>query len=111
MMAIYDPKVDNHRFAAPNKFYESLMLGKPVIMVRGTGMSEVVEENAIGELIEYSKEGFIDGVNRLIARKDEWYSIGNRMKEIYWNQYCWDEMERRLIQIYADLYNEENTDC
>ena len=111
MLAIYDPKVDNHRFAAPNKFYESLMLGKPVIMVRGTGMSEVVEENAIGELIEYSKEGFIDGVNRLIARKDEWHSIGNRMKEIYWNQYCWDEMERRLIQIYADLYNEENTDC
>ena len=111
MLAIYDPKVDNHRFAAPNKFYESLMLGKPVIMVRGTGMSEVVEENAIGELIAYSKEGFIDGVNRLIARKDEWHSIGSRMKEIYRNQYCWDEMERRLIRIYADLYDEENTDC
>ena len=111
MLATYDPAIENYRFAAPNKFYESLMLGKPVIMVRGTGMSEVVEENAIGELIAYSKEGFIDGVNRLIARKDEWHSIGNRMKEIYWNQYCWDEMERRLIQIYADLYNEENTDC
>lgn len=111
MLAIYDPRIDNHRFAAPNKFYESLMLGKPVIMVRGTGMSEIVEDNAIGELIEYSKEGFIDGVNRLIRRKDEWPSMGSRMKEIYRNQYCWDEMERRLIQIYTDLQNEENTDC
>ena len=110
MLAIYDPTVDNHRFAAPNKFYESLMLGKPVIMVRGTGMSEVVEENRIGELITYSKEGFVDGVNRLIARKDEWPLIGSRMKEIYRNQYCWDEMERRLIQIYTDIQNEENTD-
>jgi glycosyltransferase involved in cell wall biosynthesis len=110
MLAIYDPTFENHRFAAPNKFYESLMLGKPVIMARGTGMSEIVENNAIGELIEYSKEGFIDGVNRLIKRKDEWYLIGNRMKEIYRNQYCWDEMERRLIQLYADLQNEENTD-
>jgi glycosyltransferase involved in cell wall biosynthesis len=107
MTAIYDPRVDNHRFAAPNKFYESLMLGKPVIMVRGTGMSEVVEENGIGELIEYSKEGFIDGVNRLIERKGEWHSIGYRMKEIYRNQYCWDEMERRLIQVYSDLQNEK----
>lgn len=110
MLAIYDPAIDNHRFAAPNKFYESLMLGKPVIMVRGTGMSEIVEENAIGELIEYSKEGFIDGINRLIERKDEWPLIGSRMKEIYRNQYCWDEMERRLIQLYTDLQNEENTD-
>lgn len=111
MLAIYDPVIENHRFAAPNKFYESLMLGKPVIMARGTGMSEVVEENAIGELIAFSKEGFIDGVNRLIRRKEEWPLIQKRMQEIYRNQYCWDEMERRLIQMYADLQNEENTDC
>ena len=52
MLAIYDLAIENHRFAAPNKFYESLMLGKPVIMVRGTGMSEIVEGNSIGELIE-----------------------------------------------------------
>ena len=50
-----------------------------------------------------SYEIFIDGVNKLITRKDEWQSIGNRMKEIYRNQYCWDEMERRLIQLYTDL--------
>ena len=103
MLAIYDPAIENHRFAAPNKFYESLMLGKPVIMVRGTGMSEIVEGNSIGELIEYSKEGFIDGVNRLIERKYEWYSIGYKMKEIYRNQYCWDEMERRLLELYDTL--------
>lgn len=111
MLAIYDPAIENHRFAAPNKFYESLMLGKPVIMVRGTGMSEVVAENDIGELIEFSKDGFIDGVNRLIQRKDEWQLIGNRMKEIYRDQYCWEEMDRRLVQIYSDLQNEEDSDC
>ena len=110
MLAIYDPTIDNHRFAAPNKFYESLMLGKPVIMVRGTGMSEVVEEKGIGELIEFSKEGFIDGVNRLLKRKEEWPLIESRMKDIYRNQYCWDEMERRLIQIYTEIENEKNTD-
>ena len=110
MLAIYDPAIDNHQFAAPNKFYESLMLGKPVIMVHGTGMSEVVAENGIGECIEFSKEGFIDGVNRLLKRKEEWPLIGDRMKEIYRDQYCWDEMEKRLIQIYTEIENEKNTD-
>ena len=103
MLAIYNPLVDNHRYAAPNKFYESLMLGKPVIMARGTGMSEVVAENGIGELIGYSKDGFVEGINRLVGRRDEWSSIEKRMKQIYQDQYCWDEMERRLMQIYAEL--------
>ena len=110
ILAAYDPSIENYRYAAPNKFYESLMLGKPIIMARGTGMSEVVAENGIGELIEFSKAGFIDGVNRLIARKDEWPLIGSRMKEIYRNQYCWDEMERRLMQLYTEIENEKNTD-
>ena len=103
MLAIYDPTIDNHRFAAPNKFYESLMLGKPVIMVHDTGMSEIVAENEIGECIAFSKEGFIDGVNRLLKRKEAWPLIGDRMKEIYRDRYCWDEMERRLLGLYEDM--------
>lgn len=103
MLAIYDPTIENHRFAAPNKFYESLMLGKPVIMVRGTGMSQIVEDNDIGVLIDYSKEGFTDGINRLIERKDEWSSMEERMKALYRDQYCWDEMERRLLNLYDKL--------
>ena len=110
MLAIYDPTIENHRYAAPNKFYESLMLGKPVIMVRETGMSQIVADNEIGVLIDYSKEGFCAGINRLAAMKNEWDSIGDRMKALYRQQYCWDEMERRLIQIYAEL-QKEDIDC
>jgi hypothetical protein len=47
----------------------------------------------------------------LIEMKDNWCSIGDKMKELYRNQYCWDEMERRLIQTYAELQNEKDTDC
>lgn len=111
MLAIYDPAIENHRFAAPNKFYESLMLGKPVVMVKNTGMSQVVENNGIGVLIDYSKDGFVSGINKLIEMKDNWHSIGEKMKELYKDQYCWDEMERRLIQIYAELQNEKDSDC
>lgn len=103
MLAIYDPKIENHRFAAPNKFYESLMLGKPVIMVKNTGMSQLVEDNDIGVLIDYSKEGFITGINKLIEKKDNWHCAGEKMKILYKNQFCWDEMERRLVGLYNEL--------
>ena len=42
--AIYDPSVSNNQYAAPNKLYEGLMLGKPLLMVHNTGMDKIVEK-------------------------------------------------------------------
>lgn len=103
MLAIYDPSIENHRFAAPNKFYESLMLGKPVIMVKGTGMSPEVSKNDIGSLIDYSLEGFEKGINELIARREEWGSIQCRMQRLYKDVYSWEKMEKRLVDFYRNL--------
>ena len=103
MLAIYDPEIENHRFAAPNKFYESLMLGKPVIMVENTGMSMVVREEDIGALIQYSKEGFREGLDRLILRKKDWLQMSKHMQTIYKDRYNWGEMEERLLSLYRNL--------
>ena len=103
MTAIYDPKVPNHRFAAPNKFYESLMLGKPVVMARNTGFDEIIESNNIGCLIEFSEQGLATGLNKLAEQRNEWDAISQRMKQLYTEQYSWAEMEKRLIELYADL--------
>lgn len=103
LLAIYDPSIDNHFYAAPNKFYESLMLGKPVMMVKNTGMSTVVKDENIGVLIDYSKEGFIRGAEELVAKKDEWISMSQRMKKLYKEQYSWAEMERRLVELYTSI--------
>ena len=111
MLAVYDPTISNHLYAAPNKFYESLMLGKPVIMVKGTGMSKIVEDNDIGVLIDYSKTGFIEGIKKLIIKKGDWGSMGVRMKRLYQSQYSWAEMENRLVSLYSELVNEKNTNC
>lgn len=103
MTAIYDPEVPNHKFAAPNKFYESLMLGKPVVMAHNTGFDEIIKSNDIGCLIEFSENGLSIGLNKLIDAKDEWPAMSQRMKKLYKEQYSWAEMERRLIELYAGL--------
>ena len=110
MLALYDPQVPNHFYAAPNKFYEALMLGKPLMMVKNTGMSQIVEDNGIGELIGYSKEEFAGGVDALLARRLEWESMGMRMRELYTQKYSWQTMEQRLLKLYAELNDGKNTD-
>lgn len=103
MLAIYDPRIGNHRLAAPNKFYEGLMLGKPLIMVKNTGMSDVIEKNELGELIDYSLSGFERGLLALIDKKENWTEMSIRMKCLYQEKYSWAEMEKRLVNLYREL--------
>ena len=104
LLAVYDPTVINHKYAAPNKFYEGLMLGKPLIMAKGTGMSNVLLENDIGVVVDFTKEGFESGVHELTTRKDEWTQMSKKMKEIYDRDYSWDVMSKRLINLYEDIF-------
>lgn len=65
MMAVYDPSIRNHKYAAPNKFYESIMLGKPIIMAYDTGHDDIITKNDIGILTEYSESGIRDAIYAL----------------------------------------------
>ena len=102
MTAIYDPAVPNHRYAAPNKFYESLMLGRPVIMVKNTGFDDILEQNKNGILIDFSKKSLQDALNTL-ADKNLRYKMGKAGAEIYKSTYSWDVMEKRIFDTYANL--------
>ncbi len=101
--AVYDPRIENHRFAAPNKFYEGLMLGKPLIMVKGTGMSEIVKKYDIGELIDYSEKGFREGILKLVHRKMDWKEMSKKMQNLYHEKYSWEVMADRLCRLYRDI--------
>lgn len=105
MTAIYDPKVPNHVFAAPNKFYEALMLGKPLIMVKNTGMDSEVEKNSLGEVIDYSVESLNNAIDNLIKKRNEWLRISERGQAIYKEKYSWEIMEERLFELYERVGN------
>lgn len=64
--AMYSKKVSNHIFAAPNKYYEAMMLENPLITTKGTLIGNNVEKNKIGFVIEediYSLEIILNNKN------------------------------------------------
>ncbi len=103
MIATYDPSFRNHRYAAPNKFYEALMLGKPIIMARDTGYDDVILENDIGVLAEFSLEGIREAIETLQMRRAEWPEMGRRAMQLYKEKYSWEIMKRRIEQLYRSL--------
>ena len=101
--AIYDPRYRNHKLCAPNKFYEALALGKPLIVCRGTGIDKIVEENRIGIVIDYDAEQFYEAVRKLLSNKDEMKRMGQRARTIYENNYKWSYMKDKLINEYRNI--------
>lgn len=103
MTALYDPSNPNNYYAAPNKFYEALMLGKPLIMVKDTGMDEIIRKNNTGVVINYNQKELELGIIELIKMRKEWQNISKSMQSIYRKDYNWDVMEMKLIELYGDI--------
>ena len=101
MPALYDPKNRNNRFAAPNKFYEALLLGKPLLMAKGSGMSEYVEEYGLGVVAPF--EDFGMGLVKLAEMRDIWPEISVNGKKLYDEMFSWNIMEKRLLDLYEDI--------
>ena len=99
IVGMYYKTVKNHLYASPNKYYEHLMLGKPLLTTFGTNPGDKVIQYdtgfAIGENI-YELENFIMKLNKSILRskgcqaKNIWFAFGydnyiNVIRNKYYN--------------------------
>ena len=103
MFATYDPKIPNHRYSAPNKLYEAMLLGKPIIVCNNTGVDKIVREKHIGYTINYDAKEFFEAINELILDEKQRTILGNNAKKVYEKEYSWNKMKERLIDSYKKL--------
>ena len=102
MFAVYDPGVANHRFSAPNKVYEAMMLGKPIIVARGTGVDEMVSGTGSGIEIEYSEESFREALFLLRDNPEKAAEMSGKARAAF-SGYSWETMRGRVTGIYRGL--------
>lgn len=102
MFAVYDPAVPNHRYSAPNKVYEAMMLGKLLIVAKNTGFDSLIEREGIGLSIDYSQQAFKQALDYFLANPDMLKKMGKRARQVY-ARYSWSVMRERLLRAYADL--------
>lgn len=102
LVAFYPTDNRNHIFAAPNKFYEALMLKKPVIMIRGSGTSDLAEESSMGILIE-SSENEVYKIVKKIKHIDKARFDYEKGYKLYLEKYQWSIMAERLVKLYKEL--------
>lgn len=57
--AMYSKQNPNHLFAAPNKYYEAMFVGKPIITTKGIITADKVAESGIGYSIDESLDSLL----------------------------------------------------
>ena len=100
LVALYETHLKNHIYAAPNKFYEALAVGKPLLMMKNSGMSEIVEEENIGATMKPNYDSFKECIYKIKKLKED-NNLKLRMNKLFFNKYDWKIMEDRLNEIYS----------
>jgi len=102
MFAIYDPSHSNHRYSAPNKVYEAMMLGKPIIVAKNTGTDTIVKKEKMGFTIKYDKNSFEKLINKILCDKTIIYEMGQNAKNAY-EKYSWESMKKNIEKLYNEF--------
>ena len=104
VLALYDPVIENHRYASPNKLYEAMMLGKPVIVAADTNIDRIVREESCGLVIAYGhQKELAKALERLQVDRSLRQQLGQNGRTAYNERYNWDKMKARLAHLYAQI--------
>jgi glycosyltransferase involved in cell wall biosynthesis len=105
LFALYDPDVPNHRYSSPNKLFEAMMLAKPIIVSRGTGMDRWVEQFVCGICVDYGNERQLR--NAILKLRDMKHAgvntYGENGRQAYLTTFHPDTMRSRLVRFYESL--------
>ena len=102
ILATYDPSIANNRLGSPNKIFEAMMLGKPVIVAENTHMDQLVGETHAGLIVRYGDVTDLESALQSLAENlDLGLALGAAGRGAYDNQYSWSKMETRIINLYT----------
>lgn len=97
LFATYNPKIKNHKYSAPNKVYEAMALGKPIIVCKNTGIDKFVLKNNLGVAVDYETKSFLSGLKNLN------YNCRSGSQRLFSEKYNWNKMEKELIKAYLKM--------
>jgi glycosyltransferase involved in cell wall biosynthesis len=104
LFATYDPAIPNHRYSSPNKIFEGMMLGKPIIVAENTNMDRIINESRCGVVIEYGNRNALENALATLANDRKLReALGQNARRAYEDVYSWQRMCQRLNNFYHQI--------
>ncbi|QIA26695.1 glycosyltransferase family 4 protein [Thermaerobacter sp. PB12/4term] len=105
VVVTYDPSLLNHRYSSPNKLFEAMRLGKPVVVAEGTGVDRLVKAWRLGYVVPYGDTIRLEAALEDAAgwTREEGRAFAERVSRVYDQYFSWRMMEQRLLRVYKEM--------
>lgn len=88
----------NHKYSLPNKLFEYLAVGVPLIASDNPEIAAFVADHRCGELCDPTDAASVaDAIRRLAARRDEAAAAAREAAKLY----RWENEEAKLLEVYG----------
>jgi len=94
----------NHITSCPNKIYEYMISGLPVIASNYPSMEGLINNNKCGVCVDpMDPKEIAKAVEYFIEHPDEARKMGENGRKAVLNKYNWENDSKKLLQIYEEL--------
>lgn len=101
VFSLNDPTIPNNKMMSSNKLFEAMMLGKPVVVNRGTSMEEKVRTFNCGLVVQDGNpESLADVLRSLGEHPDMARQMGENGRNAFERCYDWRFMVDKLARLY-----------
>lgn len=99
------PVTLNQRLTIPNKLFESLMAGVPVVAAAGTGQALVVEREGVGQTVDIADPAALArALHTLLAMPQaERAALRQHCRTLALTRYNWEARSAPLVTLYGRL--------
>ena len=104
VFAFYAPNCQNHIYASPNKLFDALSVGRPVIINSEVKMSQMAEDLSVGLICRYDDIEKLQSIlQSLEPRRTTLAEFAQSARQNYLENHSWEKMEERILQLYSSL--------
>ncbi|MDP8267166.1 MAG: glycosyltransferase [Candidatus Tenebribacter davisii] len=101
----YENTCLNHYYCLPNKFFQFVQMGKPLIVSNFPELKEKVEEYQLGYIFDPdSIEDIAKSINKIFSND---FSIKEENLYKFLNKYNWENEKKKLLLLYSTIGNNE----
>jgi len=104
VFSYYEPCNDYMINASPNKVYDAMAVGRPVLINREVRLAAWVEKAGVGYVCNYEDVACLRSiVASLMERRSSLPEFAARSRVLFLERYQWGQMEERLAGLYRDM--------
>lgn len=102
ILCLFDPSHRINQVGSPNKMYEAMVTGRPIIVSKGTFSGTFVERHGYGVAIDYDAASLRAAVERLRDDPELWRRLASAARRKA-PEFTWATQGAHLRQAYASL--------